>query len=702
MAPAAVLYELAHFDNSGILSLKSMYELRNCENEPKSYRRTEGLDSNFHLCDMGAAARSRPRLRRRVYTRRTVRRRRRDRRRRDTIARVLCADSRTRTSTVRQNAQHGLAGHARWRGAPRRRAIGIMLLLLLLLLLPLLLLGMGELCLAEPWSKLLASDGTPGDSFGYSVALDGEVVVVGAPNGADNAGGGDAGTVYVFARDAGSGAWSEAQKLLASDGSQGDSFGYSVGLDGEVLVVGAPYGADNAGGTQAGAVYVFVRDVGSGAWSEAQKLLASDGSQGDYFGISVGLDGEVLVVGADGADNTGGTQQGAVYVFARDEGSGAWSEAQKLLASDGSRDDYFGISVALDGEVLVVGAHYPPGVGGSDAGTVYVFARDEGSGAWSEAQKLLASDGSHRDASPDFFGISVALDGEVLVVGAHLADNAGGIQQGAVYVFARDEGSGAWSEAQKLLASDGSRKDYFGSRIALDGEVLVVGAYFDDNAGGSNAGSAYILGRCNDFASVSSVVSGSCVSCSGPEVADCIEASCAAGFAGYYSRGRCMACHDFASVSSVESSSCVSCSGPEVADCIEASCAAGFAGYSRGRCCHDFASVSSVESGSCFSCTGPHAADCIEASCAAGFVRYERGGGCWSIAALVGILGGAVVTPVVMFAMCEMYPVVRRRQLANRRRAEERAAREKEAREQATRDAKAAAPTIAFVVLELT
>eukprot|EP01043_Picozoa_sp_COSAG02_P085873 COSAG02_NODE_23442_length_718_cov_4.101777_1_plen_143_part_10 len=143
------------------------------------------------------------------------------------------------------------------------------------MLLLLLLLGMGELCLAEAWSKLLASDGSQSDWFGNSVALDGEVLVVGAYLD-DNAGGSNAGAVYVFVRDAGSGAWSEAQKLLASDGSQYDRFGISVALDGEVLVVGA-YEDDDADGSNAGAVYVFVRDAGSGAWSEAQKLLASDG-----------------------------------------------------------------------------------------------------------------------------------------------------------------------------------------------------------------------------------------------------------------------------------------------------------------------------------------------------------------------------------------------------------------------------------------
>ncbi len=134
---------------------------------------------------------------------------------------------------------------------------------------------------------------------------------------------------------------------------------------------------------------------------------------------------------------------------------------------------------------------------------------------------------------------------------------------------------------------------------------------------------------------------------------------CAAGFVGYYSGGLCSACHDFASVLSVETGSCSSCTGSDVADCVEARCAAGFVGYySGGLCsaCHDFASVSSVETGSCSSCTGPQAADCVEARCAEGFVGYS-GGGCWSVVVSTIIaLVAAAVLQLVAIGCCLCHP----------------------------------------------
>jgi hypothetical protein len=244
------------------------------------------------------------------------------------------------------------------------------------------------------------------------------------------------------------------------------------------------------------------------------------------------------VVGAVYDNNAGGPDAGAAYVFVRDAGSGAWVEAQKLLASDGAQNEFFGSSVAVDGEVVVVGAPEREGhlshAGGTNAGAAHVFVRDVGSGAWVEAQQLLASDG----AESDYFGNSVAVDGEVVVVGAANSDSVGGQDAGAAYVFVRDAGSGAWVEAQKLLASDGAQNEFFGSSVAVDGEVVVVGAERDNNAGGTQAGAAYILAACDDFSSVESVETGSCTSCFGPDAADCLSATCTDGFHSYDS-GAC-------------------------------------------------------------------------------------------------------------------------------------------------------------------
>ena len=249
-------------------------------------------------------------------------------------------------------------------------------------------------------------------------------------------------------------------------------------------------------------------------------------------------------------------------------------------------------------------------------------------GRWSdeEVQQLLASDG----AGGDRFGYSVALSGDVALIGAYYHVNAGGTRAGAVYVFTWEAGGGdgggggapgAWVETQQLLASDGPRLDYFGISVALSGDVALIGAYGVVNAGGFNAGAVYVFTPCSsididsllsgmcchDFSSVVSVEAGSCTSCTGDLAADCTNATCASGFHSY-SDTECRECADFSSVASVETGSCTSCTGDLASDCTEATCASGFSGFmASGICCHDFSSVASVEAGSCTSCTAPAA-----------------------------------------------------------------------------------------------
>ena len=489
------------------------------------------------------------------------------------------------------------------------------------------------------WSeahKLLAPDGTAGDYFGYAVAVSGDVAVVGASRN-DNIGGLMAGAAYVFVRDSGSGSWSEVQKLMASDGSRDDWFGYSVAVSGEVIVVGSVRD-DTARGIDTGSAYAFVRDASSGVWAEAQKLLASDGAMVDWFGYSVALSGGIAVVGAPREDNSrGGADAGGAYVYARDGSSGAWSQVQKLISSDASSIDWFGCSVAISGEVLVVGSYLDDNSLGADAGAAYVFARSASSGAWSEAQKLLASDG----AAGDLFGYAVAVSGGMAVVGAYLNDNELGTDAGAAYLFAPDPNSNAWSPTQKMEAWNGIDGDYFGRAVAVSDGVAVVAAHRHDTEDVQNAGTAYVLSPCNDFASVASVVTGSCTSCTERDAKDCEEATCAAGFAGY-SNGTC--CYDFASVASVVTGSCTSCTGLGAADCVEATCTApGGIAYNGGVCCNDLASVASVETGSCTSCTGYGATQCAEATCAAGFAVYSGGActSCHDFAAVASVVTGS-------------------------------------------------------------
>jgi hypothetical protein len=308
-------------------------------------------------------------------------------------------------------------------------------------------------------TKLTASDGAARDYFGYSVAISGETIVVGAYQYDGS------GAAYVFVRHGTR--WIQQAKLTADDGAGADLFGSSVAIHGETVVVGAS-GDDY----YKGAAYVFVRR--GGHWFQKAKLTAQGGAPPDQFGFSVAISGETIVVGANQADGS----KGSVCVFARDGGS--WTQQTKLNANDGEEGDRFGNSVAIRDETIVVGA-YADADHGSNSGAAYVFV---GSGRhWFQQSKLMAQDG----AANDQFGTSVAISGETIVVGAWGDDGA----KGSAYLFERR--GNRWTEQQlKLTASDGATNDRFGYAVAISGETVVVGASQDEDLG-QDSGSVYIF-----------------------------------------------------------------------------------------------------------------------------------------------------------------------------------------------------------------
>lgn len=337
------------------------------------------------------------------------------------------------------------------------------------------------------WSqqaKLAADDGDSGDEFSISVTVsgDGTTAVIGAQDD-ENPNGAAAGSAYVFGRDGSS--WTQQAKLIPDDGDGGDRLGenLAVSSDGTTAVIAAP-SDDEPNGPNAGSAYVFSRDGGS--WTQQAKLAASDGDEADRFGTSVAVsdDGTTAVIGAGGDEDpngeSGGLFGGSAYVFSRD--SGSWGQQAKLAADDGEERDSFGtVSVSGDGTTAVIGANRDDTPNGEDAGSAYVFSRDDGS--WSQQAKLTAEDG---DGGDQFGGsVTVSSDGTIALV-------AGG---GLGYVFSRD--SGSWSQQSKLDPDDGD--DDFGSvAVSGDGSTAVLGAPGDDNLNGTNAGSAYVFSRDGD------------------------------------------------------------------------------------------------------------------------------------------------------------------------------------------------------------
>ncbi|MDD2769888.1 MAG: hypothetical protein PHT19_14250 [Methylococcus sp.] len=234
------------------------------------------------------------------------------------------------------------------------------------------------------WSQqaeLSASDAVAGDTFGRAVALAGNTAIIGAStvNAAT-------GAAYVFVRSDGETAWRQQAKLYAFDGQAGDLFGSSVALSGNTALVGMV-----GGEKRTGAAYVFARlDNEEIAWSEQAKLTSTEAVSGDLFGISVALSGDTALVGAPGAK----TGTGAAYVFARRAGEANWTQQAELTVGDASRGSAFGCSVGVSGDLAIVGAYNVQ----NEPGAAYVFARADGDTTWSEQAKLVASDGeAHND-----------------------------------------------------------------------------------------------------------------------------------------------------------------------------------------------------------------------------------------------------------------------------------------------------------------
>ena len=394
---------------------------------------------------------------------------------------------------------------------------------------------------------LVANDSAAsvGDDFGSSVAISeqAELIVVGALSAKGAASVVDAGAVYVFKRhqdslpctdnqdciDAGlttcanevceGSTWAIETKLLANDPASGVGFGFSVDMSANVVVVGANRTTEGSD-TNSGAAYVFRRYednfpcttdkdcqlVGLNApgacvaekgicagvtWQFEQKLTASNPISNAFFGASVSVEGNRIVVGAFGATDTTGSNVGIAYIFEYD--GATWNEEQKLAASDGQGADGFGQAVELFGDTVVVTAMSADPGGVSAAGKAYVY-RHAGD-SFGDERILTASNGF----TSDRFGRSASLNGNNLLIGARDTDDPGS-RAGSAYLFNFDGTD--WNEIEIILASDATGNDRFGHSVSLSETYGIVGAYRVDDAG-SDAGAAYLfaigLGRdCND------------------------------------------------------------------------------------------------------------------------------------------------------------------------------------------------------------
>ena len=292
-------------------------------------------------------------------------------------------------------------------------------------------------------AKLKSSQLQSNDTFGISVAISGDYAIVGVSKGA----------ACIFKREGTQ--WPEQAILRPSDADAdaSDQFGKSVAISGDYAIVGAY--AEDTSGSNAGAAYIFKRD--GIFWDQEVQMQASDAESNDNFGWSVAISGDYVIVGAQYKNNAAGS----AYIFKRNGND--WPEQKKIQASDAESNDNFGWSVAISGDYVIVGA-YREDTGGSEAGSAYIFKRN--GNEWPEQEKIQAK-GAQSD---DRFGSSVAISGDYAIVGAYGEDTKGS-SAGAAFFFKYDGTS--WVQEAKIKATDA---DYFGFSVAISGDYVIVGA----------------------------------------------------------------------------------------------------------------------------------------------------------------------------------------------------------------------------------
>lgn len=340
--------------------------------------------------------------------------------------------------------------------------------------------------------RLLALDAIGADAsqaaagFGTSSAISGDTLVIGSPLRDIPAV--DGGRVYVHERSSGFGApWGQVAGLSGSDTVAGDLFGQSVAIDGDVMAVGAP-GVDLAQ-NNVGSVYIFRRDPSnSNAWLQAAKIVppAFNNNGNDNFGAAVALQGDTLLVGAPVANLPGAARSGRVFAFRMGAAPAIWTLAQTLVALDNratgliNDNEFFGSAVALDGNNAIIGAHGANRSGNSanwNFGAAYIHTRPNAAGAWTEIKRLDEFADTEVKAYSGF-GYSVDISGDTVVVGVHATTAPfGTVKPGRARIYDRNAGgANQWGFVHEAVPSDSLVSTHFGRSVAISQNLLLVGS----------------------------------------------------------------------------------------------------------------------------------------------------------------------------------------------------------------------------------
>ena len=352
-------------------------------------------------------------------------------------------------------------------------------------------------------SKTVAPERGERDYFGAAVAIFGDFAIIGSTFDSKNYAGNDslkaAGSAYIYKRN-NLGSWEKDTKITPNQRTADDRFGTKVAISGDYAAVSSTYQAydiqENNFKKQSGAVYIYDYSL-RGVWIQIQKVVASDRNSDDFFGGAIAMSGNYLVVGAGGEDEdaNGGNRvegSGSAYIFERNQ-DGFWVEIQKIVASDRAHANFFGGSISISGDYIIVGTdRVDDDIAGentfNEAGAAYIFEKNQ-AGFWIEKQKIVASD----RYTKDYFGRSVSIFGNHAIVGAPSEDDDANdmntvLDAGSAYIFERD-GSGNWTEQQKIVASDRGTKHWFGTQVGITNNHAVVSSF----GHGGDAGAAYVF-----------------------------------------------------------------------------------------------------------------------------------------------------------------------------------------------------------------
>jgi hypothetical protein len=315
--------------------------------------------------------------------------------------------------------------------------------------------------------KIQSTDVQADDRFGRAVAIYGDYAIVGALE--EDTGGSLAGSAYIFKNTAGT--WAQEAKIQSTDIQASDYFGASVDMFGDYVVVGATN--ESSGASGAGAAYIFKRTGTS--WAQEAKIQAGDIQTSYAYAETVSINGDYVIVGSRNL-----TSGGAAYTYKRTGTS--WAQEAKIVSSDLEAGDNFGNSVSLSGDYAIVGA-YQEDI--NAIGSAYIFKRTGTS--WAEEAKIQASDKDEYDQ----FARSVAIDGDYVAVGAFVQGN-GALTSGAAYIFKRSGTS--WNQEAQIFPSDRVTGMSFGKSVDINGDTIIVGAD-SESTGGASVGAAYIYKR---------------------------------------------------------------------------------------------------------------------------------------------------------------------------------------------------------------